>query len=366
MMDRLKLNRCTMRGSSKTAIAIAHARAHPSALRASSCCAPSRTWAGSRPLTPHHASLARNTASTTPPTITSIFMPSASKESPGATHPLPREQRRGPNAAHDAQGRRLDEHPRNSAARRSSAHALSSTTKTTRRSRFEAWRAPSRPPRVRTARFARFQGSHAAVDAYDKILELMEDLVPQRERRRRTIQGQQGRAFWLAPGIMFAADVRNVDVDDATSRAIPAPREIYAVGNNVVRAALKDDGCAEVEQAGDGIMASFGRSVPSALWLAASMETSVSRRVAQDQPRLFARTGAHRSRRGEAVAEDGDLFGTTVQVAARVCARAEPSRILAANVVRELAAGERFLFAEHGGVVLRGFEDPRPMLRGLG
>ena len=55
---------------------------------------------------------------------------------------------------------------------------------------------------------------------------------------------------------------------------------------------------------------------------------------------------------------DGDLFGTSVQLAARVCARAEPGQILAANVVRELAAGKGFLFADHGDVVLRGFEDP--------
>jgi adenylate cyclase len=61
---------------------------------------------------------------------------------------------------------------------------------------------------------------------------------------------------------------------------------------------------------------------------------------------------------GEPVAEDGDLFGTAVQVAARICARAEPGQILAANVVRELSAGKQFLFADHGDVVLRGFEDP--------
>jgi class 3 adenylate cyclase len=61
---------------------------------------------------------------------------------------------------------------------------------------------------------------------------------------------------------------------------------------------------------------------------------------------------------GEPVAEDQDLFGTAVQLAARVCARAEPGQVLAANVVRELAAGKGFLFADLGEVVLRGFEDP--------
>jgi len=61
---------------------------------------------------------------------------------------------------------------------------------------------------------------------------------------------------------------------------------------------------------------------------------------------------------GEPVAEEEDLFGTAVQLTARICAHAEPSQILAANVVRELAAGKGFLFADRGDVALRGFEDP--------
>ena len=61
---------------------------------------------------------------------------------------------------------------------------------------------------------------------------------------------------------------------------------------------------------------------------------------------------------GEPVAEEADLFGTTVQLAARVCAQAEPGQILASNVVRELAAGKHFLFSDQGHVALRGFEDP--------
>ena len=58
------------------------------------------------------------------------------------------------------------------------------------------------------------------------------------------------------------------------------------------------------------------------------------------------------------MAEEEDLFGTAVQLAARICAHAEPGQILAPIVVRELAAGKRFLFADLGETVLRGFEDP--------
>ena len=61
---------------------------------------------------------------------------------------------------------------------------------------------------------------------------------------------------------------------------------------------------------------------------------------------------------GEPIAEDEDLFGTAVQMAARICTQAEPGQILAPIVVRELAAGKGFMFADRGEVMLRGFEDP--------
>ena len=61
---------------------------------------------------------------------------------------------------------------------------------------------------------------------------------------------------------------------------------------------------------------------------------------------------------GEPIAEGVDLFGTSVDLAARICDRAEAGQILAANVVRQLAAGKQFLFADLGETALRGFEDP--------
>ena len=45
-------------------------------------------------------------------------------------------------------------------------------------------------------------------------------------------------------------------------------------------------------------------------------------------------------------------------LAARIAAQAEGGEILVANVVRELAAGKGFLFADRGETALRGFEDP--------
>jgi adenylate cyclase len=61
---------------------------------------------------------------------------------------------------------------------------------------------------------------------------------------------------------------------------------------------------------------------------------------------------------GEPIAEEEDLFGTAVNLAARICSRAEAGQILAPVVVRELAAGKPFMFADLGETELRGFEDP--------
>ena len=60
---------------------------------------------------------------------------------------------------------------------------------------------------------------------------------------------------------------------------------------------------------------------------------------------------------GEPVAEEKDLFGTAVQLARRSCDQAEGGEILASDVVRQLAAGKGFLFADRGDVVPKGFDE---------
>ena len=56
--------------------------------------------------------------------------------------------------------------------------------------------------------------------------------------------------------------------------------------------------------------------------------------------------------------EDDDLFGTTVQLAARVCNAAEPEQILVSDVVRGLCAGKGVDFVSRGARELKGFDEP--------
>ncbi|MEE8346246.1 MAG: adenylate/guanylate cyclase domain-containing protein [Dehalococcoidia bacterium] len=131
-------------------------------------------------------------------------------------------------------------------------------------------------------------------------------------------------------------------------------QELLRTHNSIVRDALKAQDGAEIKHTGDGIMASFA-TASKALACATAIQAALAERNEAAEEPINVRIGLNA---GEPVAEDEDLFGTAVQLAARVCARAQPGQVLASNVVRELSAGKGFLFSDQGDVVLRGFEDP--------
>jgi class 3 adenylate cyclase len=132
-------------------------------------------------------------------------------------------------------------------------------------------------------------------------------------------------------------------------------QELIRNHNTIVRDALKAHSGSEIKHTGDGIMASF----PSAS-LGIECAIAIQKTLAEyneknpDTP-LRVRIGLNA---GEPVAEDADLFGTAVQLTARICAHADPGQILASEVVRQLVAGKGFLFADQGETALRGFEEP--------
>jgi class 3 adenylate cyclase len=60
---------------------------------------------------------------------------------------------------------------------------------------------------------------------------------------------------------------------------------------------------------------------------------------------------------GEQIEEDGDLFGSSVIIAARIAAQAEAGEILIPEPVRHLLSGKNFAYADRGETHLKGFED---------
>jgi class 3 adenylate cyclase len=141
-------------------------------------------------------------------------------------------------------------------------------------------------------------------------------------------------------------------------------QDVIRTHNTIIRDALRANSGSETKHTGDGIMASFP-SASSALEAAISIQRAFAHHNEAVAPRPEPVEGRAQSIRvriglnaGEPVAEDADLFGTAVQLAARICAHAEPGQILVPEGVRHLVAGKKFLFADLGDTVLRGFEDP--------
>ena len=131
-------------------------------------------------------------------------------------------------------------------------------------------------------------------------------------------------------------------------------RQVLREHERIVREALKSHGGSELKTTGDGFMASFS-SATRALESAIAMQRAFAAHNESAEEPILVRVGMNA---GEPIAEDEDLFGTAVIEAARIAAAAKGGEILASNVVRELAKGKDFLFADRGEVALRGFDEP--------
>jgi len=148
------------------------------------------------------------------------------------------------------------------------------------------------------------------------------------------------------------------DIADSTTltQALGDARAMQIVRDHdeVVRRAIEARGGQVVKHTGDGIMASF-LSVTRALETAAALQREFADRNRDAQVPFEVRVGIAA---GEPVTTDDDLFGATVQLAARLCSTAEPGAILVSGAVRELAIGKGFGFEDVGELVLKGFDEP--------
>src|SRR5881398_1781220 len=130
---------------------------------------------------------------------------------------------------------------------------------------------------------------------------------------------------------------------------------ILGVHDTIVRDALSALGGREVKHTGDGIMASFV-SAASAVRCAIQIQRELDKHAQANPERpLKVRVGATA---GEPVEQNNDLFGSTVQLAARLCAHAQPEQIVVSNAVAELCIGKELHFEDLGEVVLKGFGYP--------
>ena len=125
--------------------------------------------------------------------------------------------------------------------------------------------------------------------------------------------------------------------------------------DRIVRGALTECNGREVKHTGDGIMASFV-SAACAVRCACRIQGEFGQcEPVNGQWPLQVRIGLAA---GEPVEQRNDLFGSTIQLAARLCAHADPGQILVSNVVAELCIGKGIEFTDVCATTVKGFEQP--------
>jgi class 3 adenylate cyclase len=133
-----------------------------------------------------------------------------------------------------------------------------------------------------------------------------------------------------------------------------AATELVRAHDALVRRALARNGGREVKHLGDGIMASFDATsdaVSCAKEIQHAFHAYNAERGAQP---LHVRIGIAS---GEPIEDSSDLFGTAVQMAARLCSAANPDEVLVSSAVCEECSGSH-TFSSAGYKRLKGFAEP--------
>ncbi len=131
--------------------------------------------------------------------------------------------------------------------------------------------------------------------------------------------------------------------------------DLVRTHDQLIRERLGGNGGREVDRAGDGFLTCFF-SVGEAV--RCSMEIQQGIRTMNEQGlealvRLRIGIGA-----GEPVCDGDTLFGSVVNLTARICDSAVANQILVAPVVRDLCIGKSIRFVDRGEATLKGFSDP--------
>ena len=125
------------------------------------------------------------------------------------------------------------------------------------------------------------------------------------------------------------------------------------VHNALIRNSLNSSRGREVKHTGDGIMASF-LSVADAVECAIAIQKAFAAyNQEHGETPLYVRIGLSA---GEPIEEHGDLFGKSVQLAARLCSHAEPGRIVIDQIVLDQWSGKQLPVSDLREVTPKGFD----------
>ncbi len=128
---------------------------------------------------------------------------------------------------------------------------------------------------------------------------------------------------------------------------------LLRIHNALTRNVLREFDGREVKHMGDGIMAAF-RTVPKAVGAARAIQRAFADYNQQHpEETLQLRLGLSA---GEPVEEGGELFGSAVNLAVRLCAHAKPGQIVVAEIVRNEANARGEDFVDLGEITPKGFD----------
>jgi class 3 adenylate cyclase len=143
----------------------------------------------------------------------------------------------------------------------------------------------------------------------------------------------------MAPGLFGGGTLTIVfsDIEQSTRRGEElgdgAWVRLLGLHNNIVRRHLERHGGHEVKAQGDGFMLAFPSARAAVLCSIDIQRTLDAHGRSHPADLLRVRIGLHT---GEAVMEDGDLFGHSVVLAARIAGQARGGEILVSSLVREI------------------------------
>jgi len=130
--------------------------------------------------------------------------------------------------------------------------------------------------------------------------------------------------------------------------------EVLRAHDAIIGRCLAQHGGVQVKHLGDGIMASFD-DVPASVACANEIQAEIAAFSAKSKTPVQVRIGIHA---GEPVEDSDDLFGSAVQMAARICGIARADGVLVSAAVRDACAGAGIAFAPSGSEILKGFAQP--------
>ena len=183
------------------------------------------------------------------------------------------------------------------------------------------------------------QQRHREYAVLDYIVNVTEDFLEERGISRRSPRTLPAIAFLDLTGYTETVEERG---DEAAA-------EVASGLASIVQESAHAHGGRPVKWLGDGVMFHFttpGAAIRSGLELVERTEASIS---------LPARIGINA---GAVIAQEGDYFGRTVNVAARIADLAQPREVLVSEAAKESADGDDLAYELVGDVDLKGVSRP--------